>query len=66
MQWSLGYPEIARTDPDAAIAWVEAEGDRIVELAIEAGFDPEVARQDRAAAVRWYEMRGGGDGLEPA
>ena len=58
--------EIARVNPDAAIAWVDAEGDRIVELAIEAGLDMEVARKDRLAAVRWHEERGGGDGLEPA
>ena len=59
-------PEIARTNPDAAVAWVEAEGDRITALAVDAGFDPEVARKDRVAAVRWYEERGGDDELEPA
>ena len=58
--------EIARTDPDAAIAWVDAEGDRITKLAVEAGFDAELAQKNRVAAVRWHEERGGGDGLEPA
>ena len=63
----LGFDaDIARIDPDAAIAWVDAEGDRIAALAVEAGFDAELARKDRVAAVRWYEERGGGDGLELA
>ena len=63
----LGFDaEVARTDPDAAIAWVEAEGDRLTALAVEAGFDAEVAKRDRAAAVRWYVERGGGAGPEPA
>lgn len=57
-------PEVARTDPDAAIAWIDAEGDRITTLAVEAGFNPELARTDRAAAVRWYEGRGGDSGLD--
>ena len=63
----LGFDaEVARSDPDAAIAWIDAEGDRITALAVEAGFDPEVAWKDRAAAVRWYERRGGGGELKPA
>ena len=44
--------EVARMNPAAAIAWVDAEGDRLTALAVEAGFDPEVARKDRVAAVR--------------
>lgn len=58
--------EVARTDPGAAIAWVDAEGDRLTALAVEAGFDPVLARKDRVAAVRWYEERGGDDGVLPA
>ena len=63
----LGFDaKVARSDPDAAIAWIDAEGDRITALAVEAGFDPEVAWKDRAAAVRWSERRGGGGELKPA
>lgn len=55
-------PEIARVNPDAAIAWVDAEGDRIVALATEAGYDPALARHDRVAAVSWYRERERRDG----
>ena len=51
-QWT---PEVAQADPDAAIAWVDAEGVRIKGLAVGAGSDPESARKDWLAAVLWYE-----------
>lgn len=38
-------PEVARTNPNAAIACLDAEGDRLTALAVEAGFDAEVARK---------------------
>lgn len=56
---------MARTDADATIEWVDAEGDWVARLAVEAGFDPEIAPKDRVATVRRYEKRVENVGLNP-